>query len=228
MSKIFSVDQFKQWDAYTIREKPISSIDLMESAAGKCVEYMGGIFSFGESVAVFCGPGNNGGDGLAIARLLDRIVEKCTVYLTSSKKGTEEYETNLNRFKGKGKIVQLSEDEPLPEIEADILIDACKMAKAGSKISNNNYFGKGEGEKDTLPLCRIGWGFGMADKDIITGLCPGGRVRMERLADIVTYGRMDPELLVTHKFRGFDKIEEALLLMKEKPRDLIKPVVLLE
>ncbi len=124
MSKIFSVDQFKQWDAYTIREKPISSIDLMESAAGKCVEYMGGIFSFGESVAVFCGPGNNGGDGLAIARLLDRIVEKCTVYLTSSKKGTEEYETNLNRFKGKGKIVQLSEDEPLPEIEADILIDA--------------------------------------------------------------------------------------------------------
>ncbi len=110
----------------------------------------------------------------------------------------------------------------------DILIDACKMAKAGSKISNNNYFGKGEGEKDTLPLCRIGWGFGMADKDIITGLCPGGRVRMERLADIVTYGRMDPELLVTHKFKGFDKIEDALLLMKEKPRDLIKPVVLLE
>jgi alcohol dehydrogenase (NADP+) len=39
---------------------------------------------------------------------------------------------------------------------------------------------------------------------------------------------MDPELLVTHKFKGFDKIEEALLLMKEKPRDLIKPVVLLE
>jgi threonine dehydrogenase-like Zn-dependent dehydrogenase len=110
----------------------------------------------------------------------------------------------------------------------DILIDACKMAKAGSKISNNNYFGKGEGEKDTLPLCRVGWGFGMADKDIITGLCPGGRVRMERLADIVTYGRMDPELMVTHKFKGFDKIEEALLLMKEKPRDLIKPVVLLE
>jgi alcohol dehydrogenase (NADP+) len=110
----------------------------------------------------------------------------------------------------------------------EILLDALKMAKAGSKISNNNYFGKGQGEKDTIPLCRVNWGFGMADKDIITGLCPGGRTRMERLADLVTYGRMDPELMVTHTFKGFDKIGEALELMREKPRDLIKPVVLLE
>jgi alcohol dehydrogenase (NADP+) len=102
------------------------------------------------------------------------------------------------------------------------------MAKAGSKISNNNYYGKGFGEKDTLPLCRVNWGFGMADKDIVTGLCPGGRVRMERLADIITYGRMDPSLMATHVYKGFDKLEEALLLMKDKPRDLIKPVVLLD
>ena len=110
----------------------------------------------------------------------------------------------------------------------DILIDALKMAKAGSKIANNNYYGKGLGEKDTIPLCRVNWGFGMADKDIVTGLCPGGRVRMERLADIITHGRMDPSLMATHVYKGFDKLEEALLLMKDKPRDLIKPVVLLD
>jgi alcohol dehydrogenase (NADP+) len=110
----------------------------------------------------------------------------------------------------------------------DILIDALKMAKAGSKIANNNYYGKGSGEKDTIPLCRVNWGFGMADKDIVTGLCPGGRVRMERLADIISYGRMDPSLMATHVYKGFDKLEEALLLMKDKPRDLIKPVVLLD
>jgi threonine dehydrogenase-like Zn-dependent dehydrogenase len=106
----------------------------------------------------------------------------------------------------------------------DILVDAVNIAKAGSVISNNNYFGKG----DTLPLPRVGWGFGMANKNIATGLCPGGRVRMERLAEVVTYGRMDPSLMATHVYRGFEKLEEALLLMKDKPRDLIKPVVLLD
>ncbi|KZX15257.1 NADP-dependent isopropanol dehydrogenase [Methanobrevibacter cuticularis] len=107
---------------------------------------------------------------------------------------------------------------------SDIILDAVRAAKAGSIVSNINYFGNGE----TLPICREGWGFGMADKDFATGLCPGGRVRMERLADIVTYGRMDPALMATHVFHGFDKIEEALLLMKEKPKDLIKPVVIID
>jgi len=110
----------------------------------------------------------------------------------------------------------------------DILMDAVRMAKPGSMISNVNYFGEGMGDEEILPIPRIGWGFGMADKDIATVLCPGGRVRMERLADVVTYGRMDPSLMATHVFRGFDRLEEALLLMKEKPRDLIKPVVLLD
>jgi len=39
---------------------------------------------------------------------------------------------------------------------------------------------------------------------------------------------MDPSLMATHVYKGWDKLEEALLLMREKPRDLIKPVVLLE
>lgn len=107
---------------------------------------------------------------------------------------------------------------------SDIILDSVRAARAGSVISNINYFGSGE----TLPICREGWGFGMADKDFATGLCPGGRTRMEQLADIVTYDRMDPALMATHVFHGFDKIEEALLLMKDKPRDLIKPVVIID
>jgi alcohol dehydrogenase (NADP+) len=110
----------------------------------------------------------------------------------------------------------------------EVMMDAINVAKPGSVISNINYFGQGIGDKDIIPLPRVGWGFGMADKNITTELCPGGRVRMERLADIVTYGRMDPSLMATHVFKGFDKLGEALLLMKEKPRDLIKPVVLVE
>jgi threonine dehydrogenase-like Zn-dependent dehydrogenase len=56
---------------------------------------------------------------------------------------------------------------------------------------------------------------------------PGGRLRMEKLASLVESGRLDPSKLLTHKFNGFEHIEEALLLMKDKPKDLIKPVVIL-
>jgi threonine dehydrogenase-like Zn-dependent dehydrogenase len=51
---------------------------------------------------------------------------------------------------------------------------------------------------------------------------------MEKLVNLAMYGRIDPGKLVTHVFKGFDHIEEALMLMKDKPKDLIKPVVLVE
>ena len=50
----------------------------------------------------------------------------------------------------------------------------------------------------------------------------------ERLAAMVETGRIDPSLMITHRFHGFGHIEEALLLMKNKPADLIKPVVYLD
>lgn len=99
---------------------------------------------------------------------------------------------------------------------------AVKMAKAGSVISNVNYLSGA----DIVPLPREAWGCGMANIDIVTGLCPGGRVRMERLASLIEHGRINPDSLITHKFKGFDKVEDALMLMKDKPKDLIKPVVL--
>ncbi len=102
--------------------------------------------------------------------------------------------------------------------------EAITMAKAGSVVSNVNYL---SGE-DIVPIPRVEWGCGMANKDIATGLCPGGRVRMERLASLVQTGRIDPDQLVTHKFNGFEKVEDALMLMKDKPRDLIKPVVIID
>ncbi len=107
---------------------------------------------------------------------------------------------------------------------------AIYMASPGSTISNINYFGTQEYKNagDILPIPRLAWGMGMAHKTITGGLCPGGRVRMEKMVNIVESGRMDPALLVSHTFKGIDKIEESLFLMKDKPRDLIKPVVFLE
>lgn len=101
--------------------------------------------------------------------------------------------------------------------------EVIKMLKPGGRIGNVNYLGSGE----NVLVPRIEWGCGMSHKIIACGLMPGGRLRMEKLAAVITAGRLDVVPLLTHRFQGFDHIEEALLLMKDKPRDLIKPVVTL-
>lgn len=106
---------------------------------------------------------------------------------------------------------------------AETLAQAVSMVKPGGIISNINYHGSG----DTLPIPRVEWGCGMAHKTIRGGLCPGGRLRAEMLRDMVVYNRVDLSKLVTHVYHGFEHIEEALLLMKDKPKDLIKAVVIL-
>lgn len=106
---------------------------------------------------------------------------------------------------------------------------AINMTKPGATISNINYFGVQDYKSagDILPIPRIGWGAGMAHKKIVGGLCPGGRARMEQLVKVVEAGLYDPSLLITHRFKGLEKVEEGLALMKDKPRDLIKPMVIL-
>jgi len=68
----------------------------------------------------------------------------------------------------------------------------------------------------------------LAHKEIRGGLCPGGRKRMERLLSMVQNGRVDPSKLITHRFNGLEGIEPAFQLMVNKPRDLIKPIVLFD
>lgn len=108
--------------------------------------------------------------------------------------------------------------------DSSSISDAVKITKPGGTISNINYIGKGE----NVPVPRVEWGCGMSHKDIRGGLVGGGRWRMEQMVDLCTYNRIRPEKLVTHVFDGFENMEKALLLMKDKPKDLIKPVVLLE
>ena len=106
----------------------------------------------------------------------------------------------------------------------DTFEPAINMLKAGGSIGNVNYLGTG----DYIKIPREGWGVGMGHKTIHAGLMPGGRLRMEKLAQLVVNGRVDPSRMLTHRFKGFDAVEEALMLMKDKPSDLIKPVVRIE
>jgi threonine dehydrogenase-like Zn-dependent dehydrogenase len=100
-------------------------------------------------------------------------------------------------------------------------VQAMSMLKPGGAVGNVNYLGSGE----FVRIPRVQWGFGMANKKLDGGLMPGGRLRMEKLASLVVNGRIDPSLMLTHKFEGFEKIEDAVELMHNKPADLIKPVV---
>jgi len=68
--KILTSKQIKELDAYTIEHEPIKSIDLMERAAMRIVEAIVSRWDQMTPVVVFAGHGNNGGDGLATARLL--------------------------------------------------------------------------------------------------------------------------------------------------------------
>ena len=100
---------------------------------------------------------------------------------------------------------------------------AITMLKPGGRIGNVNYLGSG----DYVRIPRVEWGCGMGHKVIAGGLMPGGRRRMEKLAALLSTRRLDPGKMLTHRFNGFEHMEEALMLMKDKPRDLIKPVVIL-
>ena len=108
--------------------------------------------------------------------------------------------------------------------DVDTFDQAIRMLKPGGRIGNVNYLGSG----DYLKIPRVEWGAGMGHKTIVGGLMPGGRLRSEKLARLITAGRIHPEKMITHVFHGWDGVKEALLLMKDKPADLIKPLVLFD
>jgi hydroxyethylthiazole kinase-like uncharacterized protein yjeF len=97
--KILSAPDIRAWDQYTIQHEPVASIDLMERAAYECVSWILQNYPTAPSFAVFCGKGNNGGDGLAIARMLRGRNYPVSVYILEfGHKGTDDFQTNLARL----------------------------------------------------------------------------------------------------------------------------------
>jgi hydroxyethylthiazole kinase-like uncharacterized protein yjeF len=125
--KIFSSAQVKQWDAFTITNEPIDPIDLMERAATACFKWLIGK-NFGLlHFRIFCGKGNNGGDGLAIARLLIQNNCRATVYILEfGKAGTTDFQTNLAKLHECSTDIHFIQTaEFFPELNpGDLVIDA--------------------------------------------------------------------------------------------------------
>ena len=79
--KIFTSAQIKELDKYTIEHEPVSSSDLMERAARAITRAITDTWGTDMPVVVFAGPGNNGGDALAVARMLAEQRYSVSVYL---------------------------------------------------------------------------------------------------------------------------------------------------
>ena len=125
--QIFATEQIRAWDEYTIQHEPISSVNLMERAATACYDWLLQNNYKGRAFAIFCGKGNNGGDGLVIARLLAQTNHAVTVYILEfGHKGTEDFQINLVRLHSTAATIRfVSSEEMVHPIPAgEVIIDA--------------------------------------------------------------------------------------------------------
>ena len=123
--KLLNPEQVRAADQYTIEKEPITSILLMERASNAFTEAFTKLYPISRPVVIFCGPGNNGGDGLAISRMLtqqDYIVDCFAFY---GKDRSEDFEINFQRLSELIDINVIQTQSDLPKISrSSIVIDA--------------------------------------------------------------------------------------------------------
>ena len=122
--KIFSTSQVRSLDAYTIEHEPVASIDLMERAAQAIFEAYAKSFNLQRPVLIVAGPGNNGGDALALARILVWVKSDVRVLLLHNGKLSADCETNLQRLRNlKAEIItEITDSFVFPNINKETVI----------------------------------------------------------------------------------------------------------
>jgi NAD(P)H-hydrate epimerase len=125
--KVLSGEQMRKWDEFTIANEPISSIDLMERASRQCSKWILDKKWSNTKIKVFCGKGNNGGDGLAIARqLAEKNILSKVYILEFGSLGTDDFQTNLTRLHSfPVNIHFLQHPDFFPSVDkTDLVVDA--------------------------------------------------------------------------------------------------------
>jgi len=123
--KLFTCQQITEIDQLTMKLEPISSIDLMERASMQAADWIINHLGTFRTVWFFAGPGNNGGDALAIARILARTNFDCTVFIADLGKELKgDPAINLNRLKelGKSVIKNITSEADIPDISDDVIV----------------------------------------------------------------------------------------------------------
>lgn len=124
--KILSSDQTRKVDQYTIENEPIKSIDLMERASKAFVEKFKELVRDGQHrISIFCGVGNNGGDGLAIARLLKKEGHHVHVYTIGKlEKASADFSANFKRLPKSIDTLHIDSEKDFPLVsDHEIIID---------------------------------------------------------------------------------------------------------
>ncbi|CAM3775133.1 NAD(P)H-hydrate dehydratase [Mucilaginibacter galii] len=128
MLPLLTAAQIRQVDAYTIANEPVSSIDLMERASKAFVSWFVNHFpDKRNTISVYCGTGNNGGDGLAIASILyEHGYEFINVKIVRfSNKVSPDFAENLQRLQSLNLTTEsIEQGQTAPQETSDILIDA--------------------------------------------------------------------------------------------------------
>ncbi len=126
LPKILSAEQIRAADQHTINNEPIASIDLMERASRAFVDAIREEIASARKIAVVAGPGNNGGDGLAVARMLLQSSKQVSSYLiTLGPKRSKDCEENLQRLQKLQEVQHLQAGVPMPDLnDYDLIIDA--------------------------------------------------------------------------------------------------------
>lgn len=124
--KILRAEQIRALDKYTIENEPISSYDLMERAAFACYNFLPiDEFSLAQTVYV-CGKGNNGGDGLAMARMQSAEEDEnvLVIVIEHAEEGSPDFARNLYRLEEEDKvpIIRVKTIEDFPEIPKEALV----------------------------------------------------------------------------------------------------------
>jgi hydroxyethylthiazole kinase-like uncharacterized protein yjeF len=128
MLPLLTAQQIREADAHTIANEPISSVNLMERASKAFVGWFINHFPDKHlTISVYCATGNNGGDGLAIARMLyDHKYFNIDVKIARfSEKSSADFNTNLARIMHMGlDLRELKPEGVFPTEKSEIIIDA--------------------------------------------------------------------------------------------------------
>ena len=124
--KIFTSAQIHELDKYTIENEPISSLDLMERAAKTLVQAVTKLYPPSTPVVVFAGPGNNGGDALAMARMLAEKDYQVIAYLFNISSNLSPdcaaNKTRLHDCKNVKEFIEVVDEFEPPRLEQGMLI----------------------------------------------------------------------------------------------------------
>lgn len=177
MLKLLTSSQMRQADAFTIKSRSIDSMALMETAAEAFVSCFKDEYpNLNSIISIYCGTGNNGGDGLVIARLLEDAgyLVNQVIIARFSEKSSREFDVNFLRLKEyRIPIREITRISELEQENADILIDALLGSGLNKSLS---------GEWAALVHWLNKLGKNIVSVDIPTGFKAEGPVGKDELA----------------------------------------------